>query len=82
MVDDDGDIHVTETLTIDGLFTRHGIFRFLDRADPTAPSTRRTPYDVSVTLDGQDEPFEELKEEHRRITNLKIGSATVDPRHG
>ena len=41
VVDEDGDIHVTETLTIDGLFTRHGIFRFLDRADPTAPSTRR-----------------------------------------
>ncbi len=76
VVDEDGDIHVTETLTIDGLFTRHGIFRFLDRADPTAPSTRREPYDVSVTLDGEEEPFEELKEEHRRITNLKIGSAS------
>ncbi len=74
VVDDDGDVHVTETLTIDGLFTRHGIFRFLDRADPTAPSTRRTPYDVTVTRDGQDEPFERLKEEHGRITNLKIGS--------
>ncbi len=76
VVDEDGDIHVTETLTIDGLFTRHGIFRFLDRADPTAPSTRRTPYDVSVTLDGDEEFYEELKEEHRRITNLKIGKAT------
>ncbi len=77
VVDKDGDIHVTETLTLDGLFTRHGIFRFFDRSDPTAPGTRRTPYDVSVTLDGGDEPFEILKEEHRRFTNLKIGDAAV-----
>lgn len=76
VLDDDGDIHVTETLTLDGLFTKHGIFRFFDRSDPTAPSTRRTPYDVSVTRDGQDEPFEELKEQHRRFTNIKIGSAS------
>ena len=76
VLDDDGDVHVTETLTLDGLFTKHGIFRFFDRSDPTAPSTRRTPYDVSVTRDGQDEPFEELKEQHRRFTNIKIGSAS------
>ena len=76
VLDADGDIHVTETLTLDGLFTKHGIFRFFDRADPTAPSTRRTPYDVSVTRDGEDEPFEELKEDHRRFTNIKIGSAS------
>ena len=76
VVDADGDIHVTESLTLDGLFTKHGIFRFFDRSDPTAPGTRRTPYDVSVTRDGEDEPFEELKEDHRRFTNLKIGSAS------
>ncbi len=76
VLDADGDIHVTETLTLDGLFTKHGIFRFFDRSDPTAPSTRRTPYDVSVTRNGEDEPFEVLKEDHRRFTNLKIGSAS------
>ncbi len=76
VLDADGDIHVTETLNLDGLFTKHGIFRFFDRSDPTAPGTRRTPYDVSVTRDGEDEPFEELKEDHRRFTNLKIGSAS------
>ncbi|MDQ4052506.1 MAG: DUF2207 domain-containing protein, partial [Actinomycetota bacterium] len=76
VVDEDGDVHVTETLTLDGLFTRHGIFRLMDRVDPTAPGTRRTPYDVSVTRDGEAEPFEELREDHRRITNIKIGSAT------
>jgi hypothetical protein len=73
-VDKDGDIHVTQKLTLDGLFTKHGIFEFFDRADPTAPGTRRTPYDISVTRDGEDEPFEELHEEHGRFTNLKIGS--------
>jgi hypothetical protein len=76
VVDKDGDIHVTETLTLDGLFTKHGIFRFFDRTDATSPSTRRVPYDISVTLDGEDEPYEVLKEEHRRFTNLKIGSAS------
>lgn len=75
VLDADGDLHVTETLTLDGLFTKHGIFRFFDRADPTAPSTRRTPYDVSVLRDGQDEPFVELRAERRRLTNIKIGSA-------
>jgi hypothetical protein len=75
VLDDDGDLHVTETLTLDGLFTKHGIFRFFDRADPTAPGTRRVPYDISVTRDGEKEPFEVLEEEHRRFTNLKIGSA-------
>jgi len=76
VVDADGDIHVTETLSVDGLFTKHGIFQFFDRADPTSPGTRRTPYDVSVTRNGEDEPFEELKEDHRRLTNIKIGSAS------
>lgn len=75
VVDADGDIHVTETLTLEGLFTKHGIFQFFDRADPSAPGTRRTPYDVSVTRNGETEPFEVLKEDHRRYTNLKIGSA-------
>ena len=32
---------------------------------------------MSVTLDGKEEPYEELKEQHRRITNLKIGDANV-----
>jgi uncharacterized membrane protein YgcG len=77
VVDDDGDVHVTETLTVDfPVFGKHGIFRFLDRADPTAPGTRRTPYDVSITRDGEEEPYEELKEDHGRFTNLKIGSAS------
>lgn len=76
-VDRDGDVHVVEVITVDvPVLGKHGIFRFLDRADPTAPSTRRTPYDVSVTRDGEAEPFEVLEEEHGRLTNLKIGSAT------
>ena len=42
-----GDIDVVETLTVDfPSGDRHGIFRFFDRADPSAPSARRRPYDV------------------------------------
>jgi uncharacterized membrane protein YgcG len=82
VVDEDGDVQVTETLTVDfPVLGKHGIFRFFDRADPTAPGTRRTPYDVSVMRDGAEEPYEELEEDHGRFTNLKIGSAseTLDP---
>ena len=43
-VADDGDLTVTETLTR-GLprLGKHGIFRFFDRADPSAPHARRDP---------------------------------------
>ena len=77
-VDDDGDLHATETLTVDFPgFGKHGIFRFFDEADPSATHARRVPYDFSVTRDGSPEPFEVLDEKNGRITNLKIGSADV-----
>ena len=40
----DGDLHVTETLTVDVRLPRHGIFRFLDRVDPNdaSPAGSRT----------------------------------------
>ena len=75
---EDGDLQVTETLTVDfPLSSKHGIFRIFDRIDPTAPETRRTPEDISVTRDGREEPYEVLKEDRRRITDIKIGSASV-----
>ena len=77
-VDDDGDLHATETLTVNFPgFGKHGIFRFFDEADPSATHARRVPHDFSVTLDGSPEPFEVLDEKNGRITNLKIGSADV-----
>ena len=39
-----GDLSVTETLTVDFPgHGKHGIFRFFDRADPSAPHARREP---------------------------------------
>lgn len=72
-----GDLSVDETLVVNMIKSgKHGIFRFWDRADPSAPTARRTPHDISVTRDGASEPFELLSEDHGRITVAKIGSAT------
>ena len=77
-VDDEGDLHATETLTIDFPgYGKHGIFRFFDEADQSATNARREPYDISVTRDGSPEPFELLNENNGRITNVRIGSADV-----
>jgi hypothetical protein len=77
-VDDDGDLHATETLTVDFPgYGKHGIFRFFDEADQSATNARREPYDISVTRDGSPEPFALLNENNGRITNVRIGSADV-----
>ena len=81
-VDDDGDLHAVETLTVDFPgYGKHGIFRFFDEADQSDTHARRVPHDISVTRDGSPEPFEILDENQGRITNVRIGSAdvTIDP---
>jgi hypothetical protein len=57
-VSENGDLQVTETLTVDfpGV-GKHGIFRFFDRYDPSDSRALRTPYDMSVTMDGHPEPL-------------------------
>ncbi|GAA4379031.1 DUF2207 domain-containing protein [Nocardioides caricicola] len=58
-VDDEGDMSVVETLTVDfPVSDRHGIFRFFDKSDTTAPNARRIPHDIQVTMDGRDVPVE------------------------
>jgi len=77
-VDDDGDLHAVETLTVDfPSYGKHGIFRFFDEADPSATHARRVPHDIAVTRDGADEPFEILDERNGRFTNVRIGDADV-----
>ena len=78
----DGSMAVTETLTVDfPIGGRHGIFRFWDVADPNAPSLRREPRDVAVTLDGEAEEFEQYAEDNGSLPVAKIGSAyrTIRP---
>ncbi len=81
-VAENGDLDVTETLTVDFPgYGKHGIFRFWDIVDDNAPNARRTPEDITVTRDGRAEPFELSNEDHGRFRVAKIGDAntTLDP---
>lgn len=70
-----GDLSVTETIAVDfPVAGRHGIFRFFDTHDPSAPNTRREPEDIEVSMDGTYVPVELLSEERGRYVNAKIGS--------
>ncbi len=65
-IDDGGDMEVVETLTVDfPVPGRHGIFRFFDRVDTSAPETRRIVEDVEVTMDGGSVPVDMSVEEGR-----------------
>jgi hypothetical protein len=81
-ISSNGDLHAVETLTVTfPNYGKHGIFRFFDEADQSAPHARRVPHDITVTMDGSPEPFEVQSAQNGRFTNAKIGSAdtTVDP---
>ena len=55
----DGSMDVVETLTVHFPgYGKHGIFRFWDRNDPSAPHARRDPRDITVTMDGSPESFD------------------------
>lgn len=78
----EGDLTVDEVLDIDfSVLGKHGIFRFWDRADPSAPHARRNPQHVTVTMDGEPEPFELSHEGSGRYLVAKIGDAdtTLEP---
>ncbi|GCD90799.1 DUF2207 domain-containing protein [Nocardioides sp. LS1] len=75
-LDESGDLAVVEKLTVDFPYGRHGIFRFFDRADPSAPHARRVVHDISVSLDDGTVPVEYLSEDHGRFKIAKIGSPT------
>ncbi len=81
-VDDDGDLTVTETLTVHFPDSgKHGIFRFFDRADPSATHARRDPHDISVTMDGAPVPVDRTTESSGRYVVARIGDpdVTVQP---
>ncbi|MFC6341131.1 DUF2207 domain-containing protein [Nocardioides hankookensis] len=81
-VADNGDMDVVETLTVNFPYSgKHGIFRFWDIDDINAPSSRRIPHDVTVTMDGDDVPFEMSRQEGGKYRVAKIGDAgsTVEP---
>ncbi|MEZ0579645.1 DUF2207 domain-containing protein [Nocardioides sp. MH1] len=81
-VDDDGDLDVVETLTVDfPVSDRHGIYRFFDRVDPTDPDVRRIPEDLEVTADGVDVDVKHTVEQGR-YDNYRIGDADVTLSYG
>ena len=77
-VADDGAMRVVETIELGvRTFDRHGIFRFFDRADQSAPHLRREPYDIEVLRAGQPEQVEYLTEDQGRFLVAKIGDPDV-----
>lgn len=79
----DGDLAVTEQLTVDFPVSRHGIFRFFDIVDPSSPHARRTPHDIRVTRDGAKEPIDLSRRNDGRFRFVRIGSPdrTLDGPH-
>ncbi len=77
-VADDGTMRVVEDIELlVETFDRHGIFRFFDRADQSAPHLRREPYDIEVLRAGQPEQVEYLTEDQGRFLVAKIGRPDV-----
>ena len=77
-VAENGDLDVTETITVDfPSYGKHGIFRFWDRIDDNSPHARHDPDEITVTRDGESEPFDLSNEDHGRFRVAKIGSADV-----
>lgn len=81
-VADDGDMSVTQTLTVDFPYPgKHGIFQFWDIEDPNAPGSRRIPQDIEVTMDGGDVPVELSRQAGGKYRVARIGDpdSTVEP---
>ena len=76
-VAEDGRLTVTETLGVNFPDYKHGIFRFFDVQDPGDSHVRLIPRNITVTRDGQPEPYEILREGKGRYRNVKIGSAST-----
>ncbi len=75
-VDEDGGMDVVETLTVDFPIgsALHGIFRFFDRLDPSAPDIRHRISDTEVTYDGEAVPVDRSQQDVRYDV-LRIGDA-------
>jgi uncharacterized membrane protein len=78
IVSKDGRLSATESLTVNLPGSKHGIFRFFDVQDPNDSRVRLRPENITVTRDGQAEPFEVLNEGRGRYRNVKIGSADTE----
>ncbi|HSI26640.1 MAG TPA: DUF2207 domain-containing protein, partial [Aeromicrobium sp.] len=77
-VDANGDLAVTERLHVYFPVGRHGIFRFFDVVDPSAPTARRLPENIHITRDGRPEQADRSTREHDRFIVYRIGDPAVE----
>lgn len=73
-----GDLTVVERIAVYYPLPRHGIFRFFDVVDPSAPTARRIPEDISVERDGKPEPWSKSTRDDGRFRVIRIGDAAVE----
>jgi hypothetical protein len=77
-VDADGDLSARETLTVDFPSSgKHGIFRFFDQNDASAPRARRVPHDIAVTRDGSPDLVDLTTQSHDRYVVARVGDPDV-----
>lgn len=73
----DGHMSVTEQITADFPYYRHGIFRYWDVSDPSDPSARHVPTIREITVDGAAAEYETYWEDGDRFLVAKIGDPDV-----
>jgi len=73
-----GDLDVTEKVLVSFPIAKHGIFRFFDIVDPSAPHARRIPRDITVLRGDKPEEFEVSDRGSGRFPVVRIGSPSVE----
>lgn len=76
----DGDLLATERLTVNFPVERHGIFRFFDIVDPSAPHARRIPEGISVMRDGHPDQVDVSSRSDGRYRVVRVGAPDVTMR--
>jgi len=74
-VDGSGNLDAVETIVVDfpvGV-AKHGIFRFFDTHDASAPYARRIPTDIRVTQDGRPAVIDLSQKSNGRERVVRIG---------
>jgi len=77
-LDRNGDLTVVESVLVSFPVARHGIFRFFDLIDPSAPHSRRVPEDITVRRDGKPEQVDFSERGNGRFRVVRVGSPSVE----